>query len=779
MCVTAVLVYHLDSTWLRGGFAGVDGFFVISGYVVSSSMLHHRRSTRCGFLVGFYARRIRRLGPALIFVLLATVVLIGIFVPSAPQTRTVHEYWQTGLSAAVGFSNIRLATWQSAGGYWATKAGSTHYDPFTHTWSLGVEEQFYLCFPLLFLVSYGVQPTCSRHLALPVMRPWTLFGLGLSSSLALSTYLSVSSAQLAFYLMPSRFWQLLSGVCVAHCEHAHPNAWGALMRCRWLMALLDALGPILLISAFATDGQQAAWPVPWSLLTVAGSLCIIVVGGNALTSPNAMNVERVALLQGKKAGLRRWLRCLASGGPLVPQLLGCWLPVYIGKVSYPLYLWHWPLIVLARHTTPFDECNVVKATVAVASLSLAAFTYHIVEGFIQRWGPPLRRPRHIAFALLPPYLATVALYWFLANGNADAPILSCRIELSALRDPASAAPVDHPRVSFNASLDGGRWPTELCDMRRGAALHVPAQQRNGSSVRDNELGGRQPPCFSADALQDWRATWLTRPHNDASLTVALSSRRDGGPSFPPWHRETPAMLAAAAPSRPPVAFVLGDSKTGATLLALRAATWGRWTVVDFGLSSHPYCVSPNDDWHYTSSVTEAVLTVARSGDLVVIASYYHGFLSHDAERCAAQMRTLLAGLRAAPSPSGAGFPGAALLMLGDNPRLPRAGLMCAAPWSPAVCRSCSSPCEVPRISSWQEVAPTHERLRTLARDEAGAFFLDLHDLFCNGTHMNATCGPMIPGTKSLAFMDAIHLTDLGAFYMWPFLRAFIQSDVDV
>ena len=105
--ILAVLVYHLQSSWLPGGFAGVDVFFVISGYVVSASMMLKRRTTRVSFIVSFYARRVKRLLPALTFVLLSTALLFGIFVPTADQNRRMHEYWQTGLFAAAGCGDYR------------------------------------------------------------------------------------------------------------------------------------------------------------------------------------------------------------------------------------------------------------------------------------------------------------------------------------------------------------------------------------------------------------------------------------------------------------------------------------------------------------------------------------------------------------------------------------------------------------------------------------------------------------------------------------------------
>ena len=168
IAVVAVLVFHLRAEWLPGGFTGVDCFFTMSGYVVMASLLKTlpAEGTPCrerfAFLGGFYARRVKRLSPALIFVVLLTAFTFAIVVPTDEQPRRLYEYWTTGQAALIGASNVRFAIW-SNGGYWADDADSPHYDPFTHSWSLGVEEQYYLVFPLLVLLAYAPVPRRLRR----------------------------------------------------------------------------------------------------------------------------------------------------------------------------------------------------------------------------------------------------------------------------------------------------------------------------------------------------------------------------------------------------------------------------------------------------------------------------------------------------------------------------------------------------------------------------------------------------------------------------------------
>jgi peptidoglycan/LPS O-acetylase OafA/YrhL len=144
VAVLSVIIYHLNPTLLPGGFVGVDIFFVISGFVVSYSISEFAPLGTWRSLTRFYARRFARIMPALLVCLLITLLLSALFIPDAYLS---HANYETGLRAFVGLSNVKLA--QISGDYFSPISS---FNPFTHTWSLGVEEQFYLFFPILFLV---------------------------------------------------------------------------------------------------------------------------------------------------------------------------------------------------------------------------------------------------------------------------------------------------------------------------------------------------------------------------------------------------------------------------------------------------------------------------------------------------------------------------------------------------------------------------------------------------------------------------------------------------
>lgn len=152
IAVLAVMVYHLNASWLPGGFAGVDVFFVISGYVVARSLAGRTNEPFGRFLLGFYSRRIRRIVPALLVCLLATTMLTILFIPESWLSSTTS---QVGLYAFFGLSNFALVWFQDD--YFSPRA---EFNPFVHTWSLGVEEQFYSLLTEQQRHKYSLQACC-------------------------------------------------------------------------------------------------------------------------------------------------------------------------------------------------------------------------------------------------------------------------------------------------------------------------------------------------------------------------------------------------------------------------------------------------------------------------------------------------------------------------------------------------------------------------------------------------------------------------------------------
>lgn len=295
LAVLAVLVNHANSAWLSGGFLGVDCFFVLSGYVVARSSVSHQSESSGNF----YQRRLRRLQPALVFMLLGSCLL------SLPSGLLTNSHLQTGLFSLVGLSNLNLLS-QSLD-YFGAKAAD---NPFTHTWSLGVEEQFYLLFPFV------------------ISRPRWLLALT-PAALGLWIRLQIQNPGMAFYLMPARFWELGLGILLWRwSSHWEPKP------------LIGYFGLAALLSSFFMPLGWQLWSTP---LAVAGSSAMILGLSPA-------------------SGLTTFF----SGTVLAAT----------GKRAYGIYLWHWPLLVIARSLWPADPWrNILLPLTATLLIALASYRW--------------------------------------------------------------------------------------------------------------------------------------------------------------------------------------------------------------------------------------------------------------------------------------------------------------------------------------------------------------------------------------------------------------------
>ena len=342
IAVLSVIIFHLDAfSLLPGGFTGVDMFFVISGYVISQSLWERRDLSFGHYLADFYRRRLLRIMPALLTVLCVSFVLSAMFMPRFWLSELIDR---TGLAAFFGLSNIVLA--------WNTDtyfSPSAELNPYLHTWSLGVEEQFYVIFPALFFLWLRYRQRSALV--------WAVLPSMAVVSLIIGAY-QVSAAPLsAFYLLPGRFWELAAGAILFQVMGTR----GVTPRLNRLAPAMLAGGLGLVLSGFllANPGQ---FPFPWAMVTVAGSLLMI-------------------------AGIV--LRADSAPGAL-QRVLQHPLATYVGRLSYSLYLWHWPVIVLLRWTVGLELLAVQLLYPVLVGL-LAAASYHGIETPIRNGQTGLQR----------------------------------------------------------------------------------------------------------------------------------------------------------------------------------------------------------------------------------------------------------------------------------------------------------------------------------------------------------------------------------------------------
>jgi len=328
IAVGAVVVHHLHESTLPGGYLGVDVFFGISGFVVMSSVLRARAANASAFLSNFYVRRVKRIAPALIFCALFTTLFGFMLVPN------IGKSIKTGIFSLVGAGNLYLyATEAEYGGL------TGNYNLFTQTWSLGVEEQFYLVLPALYVVTVMLRGARSgRHQLL-----FVTLGLASIASLAAYTLTLASDPSAAFYLPWFRCWELFLGCMLA------VLAWKR-AKANPTPSEGGPLRPLLASSALASVLATFVWPEELGLL-----------GAPTVT----------ALL-----GTLAFIATTSERQPFHRLLV---TPPFqlIGKVSYSFYLWHWPAVVLTRWTVGLTPVTMILA--GLGALFMSVVSYYVVE----------------------------------------------------------------------------------------------------------------------------------------------------------------------------------------------------------------------------------------------------------------------------------------------------------------------------------------------------------------------------------------------------------------
>lgn len=332
MAVGSVILYHVNPRFCPSGFVGVDIFFVISGFVVARSVSKETYGAFSSFILDFYKRRFFRIYPALAFVVSSTAFFAAILLPSVPDTNYVLP---TGVAALLGISNVLL--YSISGDYFSDIA---QFNVFTHTWSLGVEEQFYLIFPSIAALIFSHRLSRSRT-GIVILAAGTI-----SSFVALGF---VGNGAAGFYLVVTRFWEFGLGVLLFL---SYVPAFRILLHHRHLSAVVTgaALG-LLGYSLLGLD--EALFPFPSALAPALAAVILI--------------------------GL------IATGNGGVAGRFLSWYPVvWVGQISYPLYLWHWVVVVAIRWFGPADPFLGIMLTFVV-TFALAATTHYLVERPIRSW----------------------------------------------------------------------------------------------------------------------------------------------------------------------------------------------------------------------------------------------------------------------------------------------------------------------------------------------------------------------------------------------------------
>ena len=348
VAIVPVVCFHVGLPGFTGGFVGVDIFFVISGFLITR--LLHQEACRSGTIdiLGFYARRVRRLLPALLVVLSATLVAGAIFLTVVGEQQDLNR---SAVATTAFASNIYF--WRTQTGYFA---GPSDQLPLLHMWTLAVEEQFYIVWPLAMLAAVAVV----RRFKLSLDN--TLIGLLLAGSVvSLVGCLLITPIRptAAFYLTPFRAWEFGIGGLIA----LMPSLSGRFLRIAQVLSLAGAAA--IAASVYYFD-SETKFPGIAALLPTLGAAAII------FTAPLPCAVSQALSLR-----------------PLVT----------IGRWSYSWYLWHWPMLAIARSIDLGERGTLRDLTIAIVALIFSAATYRWVEEPIRRQRPwPFSRDSKTVFA---------------------------------------------------------------------------------------------------------------------------------------------------------------------------------------------------------------------------------------------------------------------------------------------------------------------------------------------------------------------------------------------
>lgn len=320
IAVSVVIGYHAFPSIMPGGFIGVDIFFVISGFLISSIIFGDIEKNNFSY-TDFYARRIRRIFPALLLVLLVSLSF-GWYV------LFVDEFSQLGTQVAAGVGFLANILFWSQSGYFDSAAETK---PLLHLWSLGVEEQFYIFWPLV--LGFVWRRKLSFFLTMTIIAVL---------SFSINIYWISKDPSAAFFLPFGRMWELMAGGMLAYLGKYRPQYFLANPLARSFASLV---GLTLLLVSVTLLSNGSLFPGWLALFPVCGTLLVIANGAS-------------------------WVNSRLIGNPLL---------VYLGLISYPLYLWHWPLLSFAQIIENGTPDRLIRVVAVLLGVLLAVFTFHFIE----------------------------------------------------------------------------------------------------------------------------------------------------------------------------------------------------------------------------------------------------------------------------------------------------------------------------------------------------------------------------------------------------------------
>ncbi|MFV0634658.1 acyltransferase family protein [Demequina sp.] len=467
LAVAVVVLYHLWPWRLTGGYVGVDVFFVVSGFLITAHLLREAESTGRIAVATFWARRARRLLPASFVVLLFTVIATAAVVPQSLWQQFGREIG----ASALYVENLLLAS-DSVDYLAADNAAS----PVQHFWSLGAEEQFYLVWPLLVVAAIALVAQRSQRSAVAIM-----LGMVTAVSLVVSVAWTASSPAQAYFVTPTRAWEFGLGAMLAVVPMTAARA-GVRAVAAWAGVL--AIG----VAAFMFDAATA-FPGVAALLPVGGALLVLWANGDDVRG--------------------------------APSTVMSWRPIQrLGDWSYSVYLWHWPLIVLAPFVIGRDLFSLDKVVLLGLTVAVSAVSWRWVENPVRRSRALSGRRPRVTFALVGTSMVVlVGAAWWLgseAERDIEASLAQSRglweqlaqAPNSALTGSESEAVAPTPCMGASVTALGGECTPTL---GAGEVVPVPAAARHDSP----------DDCISRKGSESFEPCEFGVPRDESESTIAL------------------------------------------------------------------------------------------------------------------------------------------------------------------------------------------------------------------------------------------------------------------
>lgn len=493
--VLAVIGSHMTH-WPSGGFVGVDVFFVISGFIITSQLLREKEKTGSISFGDFYQRRARRILPASLTVLVATIAASFAFLPKSRAGETLTD----GIWALLFSGNWRFAV-----------AGTDYFQEgqppssIQHFWSLGVEEQFYFVWPWLMLFLFWLVAKRGNTGSGRVLVGWVMVGI-ITTSFAWAIYETATIPAWAYFSTASRAWELGVGAFVAVIAPVLTRIPAV------LRPVLAWVGLGAMVASVFTTVETPGFPAPLAALPVLAAALVIVAG---------------------TGGPVRFL------WPLTNRVSG-----YLGDISYSLYLWHWPVVVLLVAFMPAGNLH-YYLTAGTISLVLSVMSYHFIENRFRNVPKPKRGRSHSTF---------------------DAKSQAVAIAMVSLAALAIA-------VAGAASLKNA--PTTA--NQTGEPFYL----KSGTDAQATPTVKAAPKCLGAGSLDPANACAATSL-GDTLLPAVDTFARDQGDSFKCWREQGRPLNSCSIGSIKPDAkrmAVVGDSHAASLIPALQDfAAANNWKV---------------------------------------------------------------------------------------------------------------------------------------------------------------------------------------------------------